>query len=403
MRGLKLTIYSYISLIFLEGILRKWVVPDWSFLLIVRDPLVILIYLVALKNNKFPINVFIVVNFFLMGIFMLIDVFSPYKNIIIAFYGLRTYFLHIPLIFLIPEVLNTSELRKIGKLFLYLSIPMAIILAIQFLSPPESVWNRPVKGGIIMFSANYHVRPYGIFPYVSGVALYLAFTTAFIFYGFLNNVYSRLLLIISIIAVIFSLSVSGSRLVIFSVAIVFLCGLIYLIMVYPKVPIKLLGCVVLSLFIVLSLPIFKKGISTTTERFILANIHERKIVNRIKKMFLPSFPKDNFWYGEGIGIGTNVGAVLIKGDPDFLLGENMWVRVIKETGVFWGVSYIFYIISILIFLSIQTIKALWERNPLPLLFWAVCSHLLLRLVLNPPTTLGFIVCAAGFLLIATRN
>ena len=50
-------IWTYLVLLILEGALRKWIVPRFSDpLLIVRDPVVIAIYLFALRGGVFPRN-----------------------------------------------------------------------------------------------------------------------------------------------------------------------------------------------------------------------------------------------------------------------------------------------------------------------------------------------------------
>src|SRR5438105_10937467 len=53
-------IWLYLWLLLTEGALRKWVMPRFSDpLLIVRDPVVLVIYLLAIKAHIFPRNRFI--------------------------------------------------------------------------------------------------------------------------------------------------------------------------------------------------------------------------------------------------------------------------------------------------------------------------------------------------------
>src|SRR5437773_460069 len=50
-------ILFYIILLMFEGALRKWIAPRFSdLLLVVRDPVLILIYVMALKARVFPRN-----------------------------------------------------------------------------------------------------------------------------------------------------------------------------------------------------------------------------------------------------------------------------------------------------------------------------------------------------------
>ena len=56
-RGTRWLIWVYLILWIVEGALRKWFLPGLSNpLLVVRDPVVILIYLTAFAGNVFPMN-----------------------------------------------------------------------------------------------------------------------------------------------------------------------------------------------------------------------------------------------------------------------------------------------------------------------------------------------------------
>ena len=59
-RNIRRLIWLYFWLLLIEGALRKWVLPQLSNpLLIIRDPVVILIYLLALRARIFPTNVWV--------------------------------------------------------------------------------------------------------------------------------------------------------------------------------------------------------------------------------------------------------------------------------------------------------------------------------------------------------
>jgi hypothetical protein len=63
-------LWLYLFLLIFEGAFRKWVVPEFSApLLIVRDPVVIAIYLLALRARLFPFNSFVV----LLGIIAILS------------------------------------------------------------------------------------------------------------------------------------------------------------------------------------------------------------------------------------------------------------------------------------------------------------------------------------------
>src|SRR5205823_14992049 len=52
---LKWAIWIYFFLLIFEGVFRKWLLPQYSdVLLVVRDPVVIVIYMLAIKARLFP-------------------------------------------------------------------------------------------------------------------------------------------------------------------------------------------------------------------------------------------------------------------------------------------------------------------------------------------------------------
>src|ERR1700704_2356784 len=70
LRTLRRLIWLYFWLLIFEGALRKWLVPSLSApLLIVRDPVVLLIYLQALRCRRFPMNSSILVGGILVAAF----------------------------------------------------------------------------------------------------------------------------------------------------------------------------------------------------------------------------------------------------------------------------------------------------------------------------------------------
>src|SRR3954464_8608799 len=58
---IKRAIWAYFFLLIFEGVFRKWLLPQYSdILLIVRDPVVLVIYLLAIKARVFPRNYWMV-------------------------------------------------------------------------------------------------------------------------------------------------------------------------------------------------------------------------------------------------------------------------------------------------------------------------------------------------------
>ena len=55
--GIRALVWVYLFLLIFEGVLRKWILPTLSDpLLLVREPFLVLIYLMALGRGIFPLN-----------------------------------------------------------------------------------------------------------------------------------------------------------------------------------------------------------------------------------------------------------------------------------------------------------------------------------------------------------
>ena len=108
-------------------------------------------YFLALRDDFFPRNGFLdallklALACLLLGVvqYLLLDL-----PIAVLVYGYRTAFLHLPLVFLIPELFTLEDLKRVGRWLLVLAIPMALLMAIQFESTADAWINRaPGLGG----------------------------------------------------------------------------------------------------------------------------------------------------------------------------------------------------------------------------------------------------------------
>jgi hypothetical protein len=106
--------------------------------------------------------------------------------------------------------------------------------------------------------------------------------------------------------------------------------------------------------------------------------------------------------GHGIGIGTNVGAVLFQGRLGYLLAEGEWGRIVLEMGPLLGFLYLAVRVGILIGLFRSSATAARNGNILPLLLFGSCSWLIFNGQYGQATTVGFAVLTAG-LCLASQN
>ena len=147
--ALKRLIWLYFFLLIFEGTFRKWILPQFSdVLLVVRDPVVLAIYFFALKVRVFPRNKYILTLGIIAVLSWLVSllVLEPYLPlkplILVTGFGFRSNFLHLPLIFVIGRVLTQEDVLKLGKWVVIGLIPMCVLLAVQFNAAPDSFINR---------------------------------------------------------------------------------------------------------------------------------------------------------------------------------------------------------------------------------------------------------------------
>src|SRR5690606_26025041 len=100
-------------------------------LLVVRDPIVIWLVFVGFRKGWLK-NVYVVSMMIVSTIALLSTLVFAHQNLITALFGWRIFCLYFPFIFVIGNILNRVDVLKIGKFILLISIPMTILIVIQF-------------------------------------------------------------------------------------------------------------------------------------------------------------------------------------------------------------------------------------------------------------------------------
>jgi hypothetical protein len=344
----------------------------------------------------------------------LFTVITSGSNLFAALYGVRTNFLHLPLIFLMAKVFNRDDSIKIGKWILLLSLPMAVLMIFQFNAPPDAFINRTagIGEGQQLSSAMGRIRTPGTFSFITGVAQYFALVAAFLFYGlFEKKVYSNLLLTIAGFGLVIGLAVSGSRTAVAAVGVV-VFFLLAILIIKPRLATKsykfllIVGVVAAGLNFI---PAFSQGVEVLSSRAEVAGAHEAKTGGFVAR-FLSGFlePFENIeqipLLGHGLGMGTNAGAVLSTGKLQFLLAEGEWEKIFLESGLFLGLLFICLRILIVCWLGQLCIKSIYANNNiLPLLIFGACVIDILTGQFGRPSTLGFAVFGGGLCLAACSS
>jgi hypothetical protein len=423
LRNIRRLIWAYFWLLLLEGALRKWVLPGLSNpLLIVRDPVVLLIYMLALRARVFPRNGWVVVlgviavlSTLVSALVMIVQWGLPPKSVaFITGYGFRSNFLHLPLIFVMAKVVRTEDVKRFGWWTLILSVPMTLLLAAQFQASPDSWLNRTAGGeGEMLGSALGKVRTAGTFSYVLGVVAFYALATAFLIWATLRGeIYKGWLLSAAGVAIVIGSVVSGSRSVVGAVAVV-VASLVLVMFLRPAAVNRFGQALVVALIlglIVSRTPIFKEGFNVLSTRFVeVAEATEKSVSAGIVERVFSGFQEGAYvwtkapFLGYGLGIGTNAGARFLTGRQVFLLSEGEWSRIFLESGQLFGLAYVLWRVAIVGNIGLLCVRSVKFGNLLPLLIFSSSFMPLLNGQLGQPTVLGFAVFATGLALAARQQ
>lgn len=410
---IKRLIWICFWLLIFEGALRKWVVPPLSTpLLLVRDPFVLLAYFLAYRSRIFPDHVFVRVTLLLAFIFfpagLVATVFADVSNVAVVLYGLRTDFLYLPFIFLIPKVFTIEDVIKVGRFFLILALPMAALMVLQFYAAPDSFLNRGAGGELArqIVSAMGRIRPAGTFSFITGPVFFYSMVTAFSLYGFFKRgTYSTTLLFAAAIGTFIALSVGGSRSLVLSCAIVLAAYLLGSVL-RPRMigkSIQLLAFLAVTALCLSALPFVNDGLEATGTRFDAANRAEDPI-QRIFGAYTDTYSNIERIppLGIGLGVGTNGGAGLLGASGVFLLAENEWPRVVRESGPFLGTAYLLLRILLVFWMGRMSLRSAAQDNVLPLMLYSACFQAILSGQFGQPTELGFATFAGGLCLAAMQ-
>ena len=410
---IKKLIWAYLFLLVFEGVLRKWIFPGYANpLLLIRDPLVLAAYFLAWRSGVFPRNNFVkvvaVIGFFATLTSLMFNTESPF----IAIYGFRTNYLQIPFIFLIAKVFNRSDVERVGFWTLVVALPMALLMCLQYLAPSTSILNAGAGEGTEQISAALgRIRPAGTFSFVTGPTYFFTFVTSVLLYSQFWPRFSAWLVLGATMATMCAAAVSGSRSLVASIAIVVFFGLICSSLLRPQLAFRLLGglvvLAVIGLFVT-QLPVIQLGIATFNQRVANASGAEggsTGFLDRFTAGYTNFFPLlfTSPLLGSGLGMGTNVGAVLIMDKTKAIWFENEWSRHVLESGPCLGGGFILYRVALTIWMGLVAVRQITRDNPFAALIFGAVLLSLMSGPLGQTTSQGFIIAMSGLCLAAVRT
>lgn len=414
--NLKKGIWLYFLLLIFEGALRKWLLPSLATpLLIIRDPIALWLLIMANKRGLVRLNGYLLGITVVTVLATLTAVLLGHGNIFVAIYGARVFVLHFPLIFIIGTVFNKNDVIKIGKFILWLSIPMTLLVVTQFYSPQSAWVNRGIggdMGGAGFEGANGYFRPPATFSFITGTVSFYGMVACYVIYFWLTpKLISRPILIIASVCLMMTVPLSISRSLFFEVIISLLFGII-VISRNPKFLIKLIPLLlfsVLAFYILGKTGVFQTSSDAFTQRFDSANEQE----GGLQSVFLDRFLGGMIgalsgssaipFFGFGLGMGTNVGSMLLSGKISYLIAEVEWGRLIGEMGALLGISVILIRVGLVFDMLKKSYKKMVQGNILP---WMLLSFGFLNIAQGQwaqPSILGFSALIGGLILAALKD
>ncbi|HVU23819.1 MAG TPA: hypothetical protein VHE13_06810 [Opitutus sp.] len=408
----RMGIWLYAWLLVMEGALRKWFLPQYSDLLfVVRDPVVIGIYFLALRAQIFPFRPAVA----LLGVLAVLSLVfaleqdTPY--VIVAF-GLRTNYLHLPLVFVMQAALDRDEVKRFGRWFMVLSLPILVLMFYQFNASPHDVLNAGTGGVELgqLRGAMGRIRPPGPFSFISGVVQWFSLTGAFVAHGWLERgAYRRALLLLATGLVALAVPISISRSLLLGILIVLAFVAAMLLRDLRRIP-NLIGPLVGVACLAAATvdTVYVQAFVTRWDEAASAGGGDvyTNVVGRFVGLFAEPFRTavDAPWLGHGIGMGTVAGARLITGKYQFLLAESELARIILELGPLLGFAFVAWRAWLTIVLVWRGWRRVVEKHDsLPWLLTGGCFLNVLMAQWGQATSLGFSVFGAGLVLAALND
>lgn len=400
----------YLILLIIEGALRKWILPSLSTpLLVIRDPFVLLLVIQGFRKNLLTSG-YAKTSIILSFIAVITSMVMPHEKLPVIVFGARIFMLYIPCIFVVSKIITIKDIYLIGRIFIYLSIPMTILVMLQFFSPQSAWVNRGIGGsleGSGFGGAMGYYRPAAIFSFTQGYinfqGLVCTFLVTYIF-DKKAQLFAPIkpgILFSAIIMYLITIPLSISRTHLFQTCAIILFLIISLVITGKSIKKLFTSTFVLLLIIPILLQIesIQLFLEVFLSRFESAQGSEGDVLqgtigNRwFGAMFRP-WTLDVPTWGYGIGTGTRVGLSIIKSN---MVTDEDWTRIIYESGLLLGGCFILLRLCLTLKIAIKSfIIARNKADIMPLIFLPCTLFFLPQGPLGGTVPLGFTLITVAF-------
>lgn len=370
--SLKKLINLFLFLVLFDGILRKWIMPGLSNV-IMMIKVIVAILIVFMGNRYYKYLTFWDKGLvFLGGISFLTALTFGHGNLTVAVWGCLPLWL-IPVCVIISRSFNHEDILRCGKVLMYTAIVNFFITVIEFTQPITSFINSGTETESDSQLSNISIsdlagafRPSGIFMHnsQSGAFLLLAFSFCLYFLYLKQPIVNKRTLYLALFSCTFTPIFTVSRTMVFFVLGMYI---VYILFAVKKGILKRL--ILPSIIIVGIVAIFantdigETAVSNMQNRFqnasestvgtnqntvsgTIYDLINRTIVYNINAIVDPHTLDGDippFW-GYGQGMSTQVGAKIlgVKGHAGFILAEWDGLRIVCESGILLGWAIIFF-------------------------------------------------------------
>ena len=254
-----------------------------------------------------------------------------------------------PLAFIVAETFRRDDILRFLRAILWIAIPYAVLVAIQYRAGPTAFVNLGVGGDVAkgVNLSNGIMRPFGLFTFTGPNVQYTAATFAALVAIYFCNTEerpNRYAFTVMAVAVAVMCVLTGSRIIYFQIGIILLVSLTGLVLNIRRAKIagRALG---IAAFIGLAgglyAFVFSDMWDAMTLRFELAGNVEGSLWDRIYSDTLAPFSV--YWTAPFMGVGIGLGAPGVSaylGLPDLAFGESDIERNLNELGIVLGLCMI---------------------------------------------------------------
>lgn len=367
----RLSSYFFFLYLLLEGIFRKWIMPEYSTPLFFVKHIALVgpyFYLftrgVKITKKDYPF-LGILLCYLIWGVLEALN-FRVTTDLRVQILGLITHFWFVPLIFLVPALLNTEgKILRFFKVIAYTSLPIFILGIVQHFSPYFSWINKyapsqAIEEQSLAFVGDY-IRITGVFSYITPYNIYLSFVLIILLYLLLIRRLDKFEMPILLVALslgITNLVMTGSR----APFVIFIGQALLLLFFSLKGRFKWrkrvfirFALVIPTLLLIMSYTdMGRKSLSALIERAQASGDTKSRLIGTYTSFF--RFIPDAGLVGYGIGTAYQGANNLVEDWKDMPRNfEVEWERIVLEMGLI-GLIIVLLLRFYILFYSWRTFK-----------------------------------------------